>query len=130
MAGIGVGVAAGVSMIAALAFVFGRRRTREFSSQQNEVRRTFTGGFVPRGSLAEKPEKGSGSGFITDSSDKSSVCISPHGRPNYEVVSDEPTVGEMRVPVSDLPASMTVRRPENGFKRAELPGSNVVHELP
>jgi hypothetical protein len=82
---------------------------------------------MPRGSLSDEPEK---TESATDDSDKSPVFVSPSGRQNHESAGDEPSVGEMRAPLSKLPPSMVVRRPENSAVRAELPGSNAVHELP
>jgi hypothetical protein len=46
-----------VSVIAATAFIVGRKMTAERSNPQDEARRTFAGGFLPRGTLACEPEK-------------------------------------------------------------------------
>ena len=87
------------------------------------------GGFVPRGSLTDEPEKG-GDGFRTDSSDDDPVSAIPRGRESYEVAGSEPTVGQLRVPVRELSHSMTVRRPEKPVVLAELPAWHELHELP
>ena len=131
IAGIGVGVASFVSTIVALAFIIGRKMTKDRSTPQNEARRTFTGGFLPRGSLSDEPDK-IGLGLRTDSSDNEPVPAIPPRRMSYEVAGSEPTVGQLRVPMRELPQSMTVRRPEKQkpIYPAELPSSNEVHELP
>lgn len=87
------------------------------------------GGFLPRGSLGGESDKEE-EGFGTDSSDERSPSNTAQGRPSYEVAGDEPTVGQLRVPMRELPLSMTVRRPEKPIVRAELPAANAIHELP
>jgi hypothetical protein len=46
-----------VSVTAAIAFIVGRKATAERSNPQDEARRTFAGGFLPRGTLAGELRK-------------------------------------------------------------------------